>query len=36
MIISHAVKLLKDASDVVEPFLVKIFNSSPRHGIFDR
>ena len=28
------VKLLKDASDVVAPFLVKIFNSSLRHGIF--
>ena len=27
------VKLLKDASDVVAPFLVKIFNSL-RHGIF--
>ena len=28
------VKLLKDASDVAAPFLVKIFNSSLRHGIF--
>ena len=31
---NNPAKLLKDASDVVAPFLVEIFNSSLRNGIF--